>query len=87
MTRNSVKKWDFRPLHFAQKCPQNAGNAVSETQIPGGTSPRTPRTVSSHLACRPKIGKSGPDSLSMTQYMTRIKILNQNISWVLQYNI
>ena len=32
MTRNCVKKWDFRPLYFAQKCPQNAGYAVSETQ-------------------------------------------------------
>ena len=64
MTRNSVKKWDFRPLYFAQKCPQNAGNAVSETQnskeFRGEHPPRTPRNVSSHLACRPKIGKSGP---------------------------
>ena len=27
------QKWDFKPIYFAQKCPQNAGNAVSETQI------------------------------------------------------
>ena len=27
------QKWDFKPMYFAQKCPQNAGNAVSETQI------------------------------------------------------
>ena len=39
MTRNSVKKWDFRPLYFAQKCPQNAGNAVSETQNSPGHPP------------------------------------------------
>ena len=57
MMRNSVKKWDFRPLYFAQKCPQNAGNAVSETQ----------RNVLSHLACRPKIGKSRPENSASAQ--------------------
>ena len=31
--RYSVKKWDFTPLYFAQKCLQNVGNAVSETKI------------------------------------------------------
>ena len=25
-------KWDFKPIYFAQMCPQNAGNAASETQ-------------------------------------------------------
>ena len=28
----TVKKCYIRPLYFAQKCSQNAGNAVSETQ-------------------------------------------------------
>ena len=27
------KKYDLRPLYFAQKCAQNAGNGVSETRI------------------------------------------------------
>ena len=31
--RPKISKWDFKPIYFAQKCPQNAGNAVSETQI------------------------------------------------------
>ena len=26
----------FKPIYFAQKCPQNAGNAVSETHFRGG---------------------------------------------------
>ena len=30
--RPKISKWDFKPIYFAQKCPQNAGNAVSETQ-------------------------------------------------------
>ena len=30
--RYTVKKCDLRPLYFAQKYPQNAGNAISETQ-------------------------------------------------------
>ena len=28
----NVKKCYLRPLYFSQKCPQNAGNAVSGTQ-------------------------------------------------------
>ena len=28
-----IAKCDLRPLDFAQKCPQNAGNAISENQI------------------------------------------------------
>ena len=31
--RPKISKWDFKPIFFAQKCPQNAGNAVSEIQI------------------------------------------------------
>ena len=30
--RYTVKTFDLRPLYFAQTCPQNAGNAVLETQ-------------------------------------------------------
>ena len=36
---------EFRPLYFAEKCPQNAGNAVSGTQnstFSRGVYPRTP---------------------------------------------
>ena len=33
LTRYAVKKLHFKPIYFAQKCPQNAGNAVPETQI------------------------------------------------------
>ena len=32
MVRYTVKKCYLRPLYFAQKYPQNTGNAVSETQ-------------------------------------------------------
>ena len=32
MVRYTVKKCDSRPLYFAQNYPQNAGNAISETQ-------------------------------------------------------
>ena len=32
MVRYTVKKLYLRLLYFAQKCTQNAGNAVSETQ-------------------------------------------------------
>ena len=28
----NCQKWDFKPIYFAPVCPQNAGNAVSETQ-------------------------------------------------------
>ena len=31
LTIHTVKRWDFKPTYFAQMCPQNAGNAVSET--------------------------------------------------------
>ena len=33
MITYTVEKCDLRPLDFAQKCPQNAGNAISENQI------------------------------------------------------
>ena len=42
----TVRKCYLRPLYFAQKCPQNAGNAVSETQkfkkVARGSCLRTP---------------------------------------------
>ena len=44
-------KWDFKPIYFAQKCPQNAGNAVSETQISKhfrGACSRTPLQLCRH---------------------------------------
>ena len=45
--RNVLLQIRFKCLDFAQKCCQNAGNAISETQIskmfPGGTCPRTPQ--------------------------------------------
>ena len=54
LTRYTVKctvKWNFKPIYFAQKCPQNAGNAISETQISkhfwGSMSPNPTRIVSS----------------------------------------
>ena len=50
LTRYS-SKWDFKPIYFAQKCPQNAGNAVSETQISKnfrGACPRTPLQLCRH---------------------------------------
>ena len=40
---------EFRPLYFAQKCPQNAENAVSKTQnskLFRGAYPRTPPLLS-----------------------------------------
>ena len=45
LTRYAVKKLHFKPIYFAQKCPQNAGNAVPETQISKHF--RTPTIVSS----------------------------------------
>ena len=50
--RPKISKWDFKTIYFAQKCPQNAGNAVSETQISkknfrGGMPPDPPKIVSS----------------------------------------
>ena len=49
--RPKISKWDFKPIYFAQKCPQNAGNAVSETQISknlrGGMPPDPAKIVSS----------------------------------------
>ena len=38
----TVKKCYLRPLYFAQKCSQDARNAVSETQISRGSCPRSP---------------------------------------------
>ena len=44
--KNTVTKCDLRPLDIAQKCPQNAGNAISENQISkifrGGMHPDLP---------------------------------------------
>ena len=45
MVRYSVKKCYLKPLYFAQKCPQNARNTVSETQNSKnfqGVMPRNP---------------------------------------------
>ena len=45
MVLYTVKKCYLSPLYFAQKCPQNVGNAVSETQnskISRGSCLRTP---------------------------------------------
>ena len=33
LVRIWIAKCDLRHLDFAQKCPQNAGNAISENQI------------------------------------------------------
>ena len=33
MITYTIKKCDLRYLDFAQKCPQNAGNGISENQI------------------------------------------------------
>ena len=49
--RPKISKWDFKPIYFAQKYPQNAGNAVSEIQISknfrGGMPLDPPKIVSS----------------------------------------
>ena len=54
----------FQTFIFCSKVSSKCGKCCFRDPkfkiIPGGTSPRTPRNVSSHLACRPKIGKSGP---------------------------
>ena len=45
--RGPPKKRDLRSLDFAQKCPQNAGNAISETlysKIVGGM-PQDPKNA------------------------------------------
>ena len=51
--RPKISKWDFKPIYFAQNCPQNAGNAISETQISknfqGCMPPDPPKIVSSLL--------------------------------------
>ena len=42
---NTIKKCDLRPLDFAQKCPQNTGNAISDnliSTITRGVCPLTP---------------------------------------------
>ena len=49
--RDPNSKWDFKPIYFVQKCPQNAGNAVSETQISKhfrGACSRTPLQLCRH---------------------------------------
>ena len=49
--RPKISKWVFKPIYFVQKCPQNAGNAVSETQISKhfrGACPRTPLKLCRH---------------------------------------
>ena len=38
--RPKISKWDFKPIYVAQKCPQNAGNAIS--------CPRTPLKLCRH---------------------------------------
>ena len=64
----AVKKCYLRPLYFAQKCPQNAGNAVSETQnskyFQGGHVPGPPyRNVLSLY----REGPGGPSCLKMAR--------------------
>ena len=52
------EKIDLRPLYFAQKCPQNAGNRISETHITnillGCMSPDPPRIVPLRLQVAPR---------------------------------
>ena len=56
MMRYTVKKCYLRPLYFAQKCPQNAGNAVSETQNSGNfqvvVPPEPPTEICCHFTAR-----------------------------------
>ena len=69
--RRWIAKCDLRHLDFAQKCPQNAGNAISENQISkifrGGIAPDPPRNMSSlspnvpgapNLSCPPQLNRS-----------------------------
>ena len=54
--RYTVKTFDLRLLYFAQTCPQNAGNAVLETQNSKmGMPPKPPRSVLSLLLHVPKL--------------------------------
>ena len=61
MVRYTVKKCYLRPLYFAQKSPQNAGNAVSETQnlkhFQGVMSPDPPYT---EMCCHFTVRVHGP---------------------------
>ena len=46
-----MAKCDLSPLDFAQKCPQNAGNTISENKfenVSGGGSPRIPLQMCCH---------------------------------------
>ena len=48
--RPKISKWDFKPIYFAQKCPQNAGNAFRDPNFKhfsGGMPPDPPTIVSS----------------------------------------
>ena len=46
--RPIISKWDFKPIYFAQKCPQNAGNAVSVSKNFRGKLPWTPQKLCRH---------------------------------------
>ena len=56
MVRYTVKKCYLRPLYFAQKCPQYAGNAISETQnskkFQGVIIPDPPTEMCCHFTVR-----------------------------------
>ena len=66
-----MAKCDFSPLDFAQKCPQNAGNTISENKFEnvsgGGKPPDPPTDVLSlwpnvpgapNLSCSPQLNRS-----------------------------
>ena len=62
MVRYTVIKCYLRPLYFAQKCPQNAGNAVSETQNSKnfqGVMPPDPATL---MCCHFTVRVHGPQA-------------------------
>ena len=51
LMRYVIKICHLGPQYFPPKCPQNAGNAISETQVKkfsGGECPRTPLKMCHH---------------------------------------
>ena len=72
-----IKKCDLRPLDFAQKCPQNAGNAIYENQISNIfreiMPPRLPTNVSSVWPNVPgSQNLSWPPQLDRSQHATGV---------------
>ena len=70
-----IAKCDLRPLDFAQTCPQNAGNVISENQISknfrGDMPPNPPRNTSSlwpNILGAPNL--SWPPQLNRSQHAT-----------------